>query len=102
MANVSKPLAAQFVSTIPLMIGLSYFCMGYFGMSWRFNTLDKSMVMLWATWNGDELQNVYHFLLPLNYFMTVIFTYSWVWFSNNMVHNAYLAMLEDGYVKSGR
>jgi len=40
--------------------------------------------------------------MPINYFVTAVFTYSWIWFSNNMVHNAYLALLEDGYVKQGK
>lgn len=95
---IQSPLIKMFVSTIPIMIGISYFCIGYFGMSsWRFRRLDTSMAMLWALWNGDEIQNVYYYLAPINYFVTFLFCYTWVWFSNNMVHNAFLALLEDGY-----
>jgi len=71
-------------------------------MSWRFNTLDKSIVMLWAIWNGDEVQNIYHNLVPLNLVMGAFFCYAWTWFSNNCITNAFLAMIEDGYVKQSR
>jgi hypothetical protein len=81
------------------MIGIAYYGMGAFGETWRFNALDKSMVMLWATWNGDELQNLYHNLTPINFLGAFVFCWSWIWFSNNMIHNAFLAMVEDGYVK---
>jgi len=99
VANTSGPMLRQLASTLPLMIGIAYYGMGAFGQSWRFNRLDKSMVMLWATWNGDELQNLYHNLTPINFLGALVFCWSWIWFSNNMIHNAFLAMVEDGYVK---
>jgi hypothetical protein len=48
--NVSGPLLRQFASTFIIVIGISFFCMAFFGYSWRFNNLDKSVVMLWANW----------------------------------------------------
>jgi len=96
--NVSLPIFKQFVSTLPIMIGIAYFCMSFFGMSWRFNSLDKSIIMLWANWNGDELQNMYHAIFPISIMVGPVFLYAWIWFSNNMIHNAFLAMVEDGYV----
>ena len=100
--NVSGPLLRQFASTMPIVVGLSFFCMSYFGYSWRFNNLDKSIVMLWANWQGDELQNIYHALTPISFLGATVFAYSWIWFSNNFVHNAFLAMVEDGYVKKSK
>lgn len=43
------------VSVLPIMIGLSYFCMSIFGLSWRFRDLSSSLIMLWALLNGDEV-----------------------------------------------
>ena len=76
--------------------------MSYFGYSWRFNNLDKSIVMLWANWQGDELQNIYHALAPISLIGATLYCYSWLWFSGNMLHNAFLAAVEDGYVKKAK
>ena len=43
------------ISVVPMMIGLGYFCTCFFGMSWRFKTLDGSVILLWALMNGDEV-----------------------------------------------
>ena len=34
---VFMPILRQFVQTIPIIIGLTFFCLSYFGMCWRFN-----------------------------------------------------------------
>lgn len=59
-------------------------------------------MMLWALWNGDEPQNMYHYLTPISALMGPIFCYAWIWFSNNCIQNAFLAMVEDGYVRASR
>ena len=72
--------------------------MTFLGASNRFRSFDISLVMLWSAMNGDEVQNLYHFLTPINFIIAVIFCYSWVWIGNNIITNAFLAMMEDGYI----
>lgn len=43
-----KPLVLQTISTIPIIVGLAYFLLSYFGYSWRFNSLYHSIIMLFA------------------------------------------------------
>jgi hypothetical protein len=43
------------ISSLPIMIATSIFCMTFFGDSYRFRTLDSSLIMLWSSMNGDEL-----------------------------------------------
>ena len=52
---VSNSIIKNFIAAMPIMLGLCFFCMSFFGLCWRFNELDKSVIMLWAIWNGDEL-----------------------------------------------
>lgn len=56
------------------------------------------MIMLWASMNGDEVQNLYYYLTPIHFVVAVVFCYSWVWIGNNLITNAFLAMMEDGYI----
>ena len=51
---------------------------------------------------GDELQNIYHNLIPINFIIGSIFAYSYIWFSINCIQNAYLAQIEDSYVKQSK
>lgn len=56
--------------------------------------------MLWAIWNGDELQNMWHgALYPISWIMGPIMMYIWVWVSNNLIHNQFLAIIADGYIE---
>lgn len=55
MWRAGQVILAAFVSTLPIMLGLSFFCMTYFGSSDRFASLDRSVIMLWASMNGDEV-----------------------------------------------
>ena len=54
-------------------------------------------MMLWSLMNGDELQNVYQEVSPLNFIISVFFMYTWIWIGNNFFTPAFLAVNEDGY-----
>lgn len=45
---------------------------------------------------------MFHALTPLSLFVGPFFLYMWIWFSNNCIHNAFLAMVEDGYILQSR
>ena len=99
---VNNQIMKQFIASFPVFLGLTFFCMSYYGMCWRFNDFDKSMIMLWAMWNGDELQNMYHALSPIKVIMGPVMLYVWVWVSNNLIQNAFLAIVADGYVEQSQ
>jgi len=86
-------------SALPIIIGLAYFAMSMFGFSWRFATLPESVIMLWALLLGDELQNIFHALIPINFIIAWLFCYAWVFFSNDCIMTSFLAITEDGYIK---
>jgi hypothetical protein len=54
--------------------------------------------MLWSVLLGDEVQNIYHNLLPVNAIGAFLFCYIWTFFSNNFIMPAFLAITEDGYI----
>jgi len=97
MAHAGKSIFIVFVSSLPIIIGLSFFCMTCFGSSWRFSSFQKSVIMLWSLMNGDELQNVYQEISSMNFVVAVIFMYTWIWVGNNFFTPAFLAVNEDGY-----
>jgi hypothetical protein len=97
---VFNPILQQFVQTVPIIIGLTFFCISYFGMCWRFNSFDKGLIMLWANWNGDELQNMWHNnLYAIKVIMGPFVLYCWIWLSNNLIQNSFLAIIADGYIE---
>ena len=55
-------------------------------------------------WQGDELQNMYQVVTPLKTLMGPVILYGWIWLSANLIHNAFLAIVAQGYLdqkKSG-
>ena len=48
--------------------------------------------------NGDTLFDTITGINQINFLYTLIYTYFWVWFGNNVIMNITLAMVEDGYV----
>ena len=58
--------------------------------------------MLWSLMLGDEVQNIYHNLLPVNTIAAFIFCYVWTFFSNNFIMPAFLAITEDGYIMQSK
>ena len=46
---------SSFAALIPIFIGVAIYCMTQFGASYRFGSLDLSVMMLWALLLGDEL-----------------------------------------------
>ena len=87
------------VSALPIIIGLSYFAMSVFGFTARFRSLPASVIQLWAILLGDEVQNLWHVLTPLNFIVAALFCYVWVFFSNDCIMTSFLAITEDGYIK---
>lgn len=87
---------------MPIIIGVGIFCMTQFGSSYRFSSLDLSVMMLWSLMNGDEVQNIYHALIPISLFGATVVLYTWVFMSNNWLGNFFLAITEDGYIYSKR
>ena len=99
MISAGWVILISFVSILPILIGTSYFCMGIFGhMSWRFCSLSESVIMLWSVLLGDEVQNIYHNLLPVHAIGAFVFCYVWTFFSNNFIMPFFLAITEDGYI----
>ena len=96
--QVGLPIARQMIATIPIVIGLAFFMISNFGSSWRFNDLNYGVIMIWSLWYSDEVQNVYHELTQINFLIAAIFCYCWSFFSANIIHNVFLAMVEDGYI----
>jgi hypothetical protein len=100
MLGAGRQILLALISSLPIFVGLAYFCVSQFGsFSWRFATLRESLIMLWATSNGDECQNVYHHLTGGSFLMGAIFCYGWIFFSNNCITPTFLALSEDGYIK---
>lgn len=58
------PIMNQFIQTFPVIFGFSFYCMATFGTNTRFHSFQRSVIMLWSLWNGDECQNMYYALLP--------------------------------------
>jgi hypothetical protein len=79
---VSIPMLQQLISTIPIIVGLAFFNVSFFGHCWRFNNVPKSIMMLWSMWNGDEVQNLYHALSPVSIVLGPLMLYFWILFSN--------------------
>jgi hypothetical protein len=100
--RVGLPIAKQLIATLPIVIGLAFFMISNFGSSWRFNSFHKGLIMLWALWYSDEVQNVYHELTQVNFLLGTLFCYCWAFFVANIIHNVFLAMVEDGYVHQSR
>lgn len=55
MIGAGQVIMVALVSAFPIIVGLAFFCMTQFGYSWRFTSLDRSIIMLWCIMNGDEL-----------------------------------------------
>lgn len=53
--------------------------------------------MIWCIWQSDELQNIYQNLIHIDFMMGALFCYLWTFFVANVIHNVFLAMIEDGY-----
>lgn len=102
MMGAGQTIIVALVSVFPIIVGVAFFCMTEFGMVWRFNTLDKSIIMLWAIMNGDELQNIFLYTKVVNFLTALIFCYCWVWFGNNFITPFFLAINEDGYLAQKR
>lgn len=103
MASAGQVILIATISAIPIIVGTAYCCMGIFGsMSWRFYSLSESIIMLWAVGLGDEIQNIYHELLPLNIIAAFILCYTWTFFSNDFIMPAFLAITEDGYIMQSK
>lgn len=58
--------------------------------------------MLWANWNGDELQNIFHNLTEISVLVGSVTVFCWIWLANNLINNAFLAITADGYIKQRR
>jgi len=99
MINSSKAIISAFVTFIPVFMGIGFFCMTNFGLYWRFKSLDYSCMLIWSVIQADELQNLYHFMIPFSFLLTNVFLYIWVFFSNEFIQSYFLAHNEDGYVE---
>lgn len=55
--------------------------------------------MIWALWNGDECQNMYYALIPQFSLWAIFYMCLWIWFANQLIHNQFLAVIEEGYVE---
>lgn len=102
MLGASQVIMVALISAVPIIVGIAFFCMTNFGFCWRFNTLDKSIIMLWAIMNGDEVQNIFYYTKMIHFLTAIIFCYGWVWFSNNFITPFFLAINEDGYIGQKR
>lgn len=87
------------IQMLPIMVGLTCFNLGYLGTSWRFNSFQHGMIMMWANYNGDELQNMHMAFLPEYALICPIMLYFWIFVSNDLIHSVFLALIEDGFVE---
>ena len=98
MMGVWKQIIKQMLATLPIVFGLAFFMMSFFGsQSNRFMTFERSCIMIWSVWQSDELQNIYQNLIHINFLYGALFCYLWTFFVANIIHNVFLAMIEDGY-----
>ena len=58
--------------------------------------------MLWAIMIGDEVQNIYHNLIGINFLLGSFFAFGWVFFSNQLIMPSFLAISEDGYIRQSK
>lgn len=90
------------IELCPIWFGLCFFFLCYFGDSWRFNSFQKGLVMLWSNWNGDELQNMgWRFYNPENKSYPIIsplLMYLWIQYSNGVITGIFLSIIENAYV----
>ena len=98
MISAGRIILVAAMTSLPMIIGVAFFCCTQYGMFWRFKSLDWGIIMLWASMNGDEIQNLYHFMKPLSFLVTAMFCYLWVFFGNNFITPFFLAINEDGYI----
>jgi hypothetical protein len=49
--------------------------------------------------HGDTLFDTVTGIRQVSYFFTMIWTFLWVWFANNIIINITLAQVEHGYFK---
>mmetsp|Transcript_10034 Transcript_10034/g.15271 ORF Transcript_10034/g.15271 Transcript_10034/m.15271 type:complete len:279 (-) Transcript_10034:836-1672(-) len=99
MLSAGYQILQAAVSAIPIIVGLAFCCMGFFGASWRFSSIHESIIMLFTIMNGDEVQNIYHNLIGISFVLGAGFAYFWVFVSNNLITPTFLAISEDGYIK---
>mmetsp|Transcript_7867 Transcript_7867/g.13191 ORF Transcript_7867/g.13191 Transcript_7867/m.13191 type:complete len:265 (-) Transcript_7867:555-1349(-) len=102
MISAGKIILLAVISSLPLIIGIAFMCLCQFGMSWRFQTLSGALMQLISLMNGDEVQNIYHNLVPLNFVIGFFFCFTWVFFSNNCLTPTFLAISEDGYIEQSQ
>lgn len=98
MITSSYHIFNALIAALPILIGISIFCMTFFSNSFRFRSFASSLIMLWSSMNGDELQNLWYFLEPLNLLASLFFCYVWVWIGNEFISPALLAIMEDGFI----
>lgn len=95
---VFRQTVCALLEILPLLFGLTFFFVSYLGTSWRFNSFQHGVMMLWANWNGDELQNMHLAFSPEYPLICFFVLYFWIWYSNNIITAMFLSIIEDGYV----
>jgi hypothetical protein len=94
----AKSVANGLVGIAPVAVGMAMFSTTILFYQFRFKDFPNALMTMFYIMNGDTMFDTITGINQVSFLYTLVFTYFWIWFGNNVVMNITLAMVEDGYV----
>ena len=69
------------VGILPIYIGYAFFGLSMFSNSFRFNNFPQSLFTLYAMMNGDSLWDTYYDLSGINFLVSCVYLYTFIFFA---------------------
>jgi hypothetical protein len=90
------------VGILPIFIAVVLLSICLFSTSTRFQSAPYAAMNLYSMIQGDELQDVFRDLTSIQMLTGLIFLYTWVFFGMAVITNTFIAIVEQGFLKTKR
>lgn len=94
----AKNVANGLAGIAPVAIGIAMFSTTILFYQFRFKDFPNALMTMFYIMNGDTVFDTITGINQVSFLYTLIWTYFWIWFGNNVIMNITLAQVEDGYV----
>lgn len=92
-------IVSSLISIVPLFLGYAFLGMSVFYESKRFSNISNSIYCLIAFTNADMILETFADLLPIHYWFTMIYMYSFLFISVAIVANIFTIILEESFME---